>query len=92
MTLLRIVLKSAWYRRGSLLLTVLSIGISVTLLLGVDKIRKEAKNSFINTIAQTDLIVGARSGPINLLLYSVFRIGNATNNVSWQTYEDVSRF
>ncbi|MEZ4705712.1 MAG: FtsX-like permease family protein [Caldilineaceae bacterium] len=90
MILLRIVLKSAWHRRTSLLLTILSIAISVTLLLGVDKIRKEAKNSFINTISQTDLIVGARSGPTNLLLYSVFRIGNATNNVSWESYEDIT--
>lgn len=90
MSLIRIVLKSAWYRRTSLLLTILSIAISVALLLGVDKIRKEAKNSFINTISQTDLIVGARSGPTNLLLYSVFRIGNATNNVSWESYEEIA--
>ncbi|MCP4416683.1 MAG: ABC transporter permease, partial [Chloroflexi bacterium] len=80
------------HRRTSLLLTILSIAISVSLLLGVDKIRKEAKNSFINTVSQTDLIVGARSGPTNLLLYSVFRIGNATNNVSWESYEEVTAF
>ena len=92
MTLIRLVLKSAWYRRTSLLLTVLSIAISISLLLGVDKIRKETKNGFINTISQTDLIVGARSGPINLLLYSVFRIGNATNNVSWESYEEIAAF
>lgn len=90
MILIRIVLKSAWHRRTSLLLTILSIAISVCLLLGVDNIRKEAKNSFINTISQTDLIVGARSGPTNLLLYSVFRIGNATNNVTWESYEDIA--
>lgn len=90
MILIRIVLKSAWHRRTSLLLTILSIAISVSLLLGVDKIRKEAKNSFINTISKTDLIVGARSGPTNLLLYSVFHMGNATNNVSWESYEDIA--
>ena len=60
MMLVRIVLKSAWHRRTSLLLTILSIAISVSLLLGVDKIRKEAKNSFINTISQTDLIMWVR--------------------------------
>lgn len=90
MILIRIVLKSAWHRRTSLLLTIFSIAISVCLLLGVDNIRKEAKNSFINTISQTDLIVGARSGPTNLLLYSVFRIGSATNNVTWESYEDIT--
>ena len=92
MILVRIVLKSAWHRRTSLLLTVFSIAISVCLLLGVDKLRKETKNTFINTISQTDLIVGARSGPINLLLYSVFRIGNATNNVSWESYKEIADF
>lgn len=90
MTLLRLALKSARFRRTSLLLTVFSIAISVTLLLGVDKIRKEAKTSFLNTVSQTDLIVGARSGPTNLLLYSVFHVGNATNNVSWETYEEIA--
>ena len=88
--LMHIVLKSAWHRRVGLLLTVFSLAMSMMLLLGVDKIRKEARSSFINTVSQTDLIVGARSGPLNLLLYSVFRIGNATNNVSWESYQDIA--
>ncbi len=90
MTLLRLALKSARFRRVNLLLTVFSIAISVTLLLGVDKTNKEAKNSLLNTVSETDLIVGARSGPVNLLLYSVFRVGNATNNISWETYEELA--
>ena len=90
MNVLRIAIKSARFRRTSLLLTVFTIAISVTLLVGVDKIRKESRSSFVNTVSQTDLIVGARSSPANLLLYSVFRIGNATNNVSWETYESIA--
>lgn len=90
MNLLRIAIKSARFRRTSLLLTVFTIAISVTLLLGVDKIRKESKTSLLNTVSQTDLIVGARSSPTNLLLYSVFRIGNATNNVSWEAYQTIA--
>lgn len=90
MTLARIAFKSARFRRTSLLLTVFSIAISVALLLGVDMIRKEAQKSFLSTVSQTDLIVGARSGPTNLLLYSVFRIGNPTNNVTWETYETLA--
>lgn len=81
--------KSAWARRGSLFLAILSIAISMTLLLGVDMTRKQAKSSFLNTISQTDLIVGARSGPVNLLLYSVFRLGNATNNISYDAYKSL---
>jgi putative ABC transport system permease protein len=72
------------------LLTVLAIAVSITLLLGVEKVRTGARQSFADTISGTDLIVGARSGSLNLLLYSVFRIGNATNNVTWETYQDIA--
>jgi putative ABC transport system permease protein len=72
-------------------LTIVSIALSVTLLLGVERIRKEARTSFTNTVSGTDLIVGARSGPVQLLLYSVFRIGNATNNISWESYQEIAR-
>lgn len=71
-------------------MTILAIGLSVALFLGVEKIRTGAKASFADTISGTDLIVGARSGSVQLLLYSVFRIGNATNNVTWESYQDLA--
>lgn len=71
-------------------MTVLAIALSVALFLGVEKVRTGARASFADTIAGTDLIVGARSGSVQLLLYSVFRIGNATNNVTWQSYQDIA--
>ncbi|CAB1076887.1 ABC-type antimicrobial peptide transport system, permease component [Olavius algarvensis Delta 1 endosymbiont] len=83
--------KSFRNRKFTTILTIVSIALSVTLLLGVERIRKEARASFTNTISGTDLIVGARSGPVQLLLYAVFRIGNATNNISWQSYREIAR-
>ena len=83
-------LKSIRNRKTTALLTIFSIAVSVALLLGVERIRVEAKNSFTSTISGTDLIVGARSSSMNLLLYSVFHIGNATNNISWQSYQELS--
>ena len=77
-------------RRFTALLTVISIALSVTLLVGVERLRTEARASFENTLSGTDLIVGARSGPVQLLLYAVFRIGDATNNISWQSYQDIA--
>jgi len=71
-------------------MTILAIALSVTLFLGVEKIRTGAKASFADTISGTDLIVGARSGSVQLLLYSVFRIGNATNNMTWESYQDIA--
>lgn len=89
MTVVRLALQSLRNRWLTALLTVLAIAVSVVLLLGVEKIRTGAKASFANTISGTDVIVGARSGGIQLLLYSVFRIGNATNNMTWRSYEDI---
>ena len=90
MPIISLSLKSLLNRKTTALLTIFSIAISVMLLLGVERIRNEAKASFANTISGTDLIVGARSGATQLLLYSVFRIGNATSNVTWQSYRDIA--
>ena len=89
-TILGLAARSLWNRRGTALLTILAIAVSVTLLLGVERIRSEARAGFASTISGTDLIVGARSGDLNLLLYAVFRIGNATNNISWSTYQEIA--
>ncbi|WP_211825012.1 ABC transporter permease [Kistimonas asteriae] len=89
MSILGLTIKSILNRRLTATLTVLSIAISVLLLLGVERIRVEARQSFTNTLSGTDLIVGARTGDINLLLSSVFHIGNASSNVSWESYEEI---
>ena len=72
------------------MLTIFSIVISVTLLLGVEKIRKGVRASFSSAVSGTDIIVGARGGQLQLLLYSIFRIGNAPNNLSWESYKEFS--
>ncbi|MET0048897.1 MAG: ABC transporter permease [Sedimenticola sp.] len=86
MAILTLAFKSLLNRRFTVSLILLSIALSVSLLLGVERLRVESRNSFANTISGTDLVVGARSGAINLLLYSVLRIGDATNNISWKSY------
>lgn len=91
MHLLRIALASLANRRFTALLTVFAIALSVCLLLTVERVRTEARASFASTISGTDLIVGARSGSVNLLLYSVFRIGNATNNIRWDSFETLAK-
>jgi len=89
--LLRLTLLSLLNRWLTALLTVLSIAVSVALLLGVEKVRNGARTSFADTISGTDLIVGARTGGVQLLLYSVFRIGNATSNITWRSYRDIAK-
>jgi len=88
--ILNLALRSIGNRRDTAILTVLTVAISVMLFLGVEKVRHGARESFENTISGVDLIVGARSSPVNLLLYSVFHIGDATNNITWESYETVA--
>ena len=87
--ILRLAIGSLRARALTVGMTILAIALSVALFLGVEKIRTGARASFADTISGTDLIVGARSGSVQLLLYSVFRIGNATNNVTWESYQDI---
>jgi putative ABC transport system permease protein len=91
MFLLSLVRKSLANRLLVTSLTLASIALSVTLLLGIENVRAGMRQSFSNTISRTDLIVGARGGSLQLLLYSVFGIGSPTNNVSWNTYGHFQR-
>lgn len=77
-------------RRFSVVLTVIAIALSVAMLIGVERLRTDARDAFARTISGTDLIVGARGGPVQLLLYSVFHMGDATNNMSWQSLQQIA--
>lgn len=88
--LIRLALRSLASRRASALLTLFTLALSTALLLGVQQIREQSRLSFFDTVSGTDLIVGARSGPVQLLLYSVFHIGSATSNIRWSSYEALS--
>ncbi len=90
MGVLALAWRSLMNRRGSAVLTIFAVALSVALFLGVEKARTAAKAGFDNTISGTDLIVGAPSAQVNLLLYSVFRMGNATAEVSWRSYQDLA--
>lgn len=89
--ILRLAFASLIARALTVIMTILAIALSVALFLGVEKVRTGAKASFADTISGTDLIVGARSGSVQLLLYSVFRIGSATNNLTWESYSDIAQ-
>lgn len=88
--LFKLAWKSLMARRVSVLLTVLMMTVSIFVLLSVETIRYQAKDSFTKTVSEVDLIVGARTGQVNLLLYSVFHIGVPTNNISWQSYQEIA--
>ena len=80
---------SAWNRRFTLTLTLAAIAFSVAMLLGVERARNAAHDSFAHSISGTDLVVGPRTSPVQLMLYAVFRLGEATTNMKWASYEEL---
>lgn len=87
----KLALKSLKSRKRIVLLIYISLSLSVLLFLGVQRTSQISRNSFSRTITGTDLIVGARTGELNLLLYSVFHMGNAVNNMGYSSYEELKK-
>jgi putative ABC transport system permease protein len=89
MTWMNLAWKSLKNRKFSTLLTVFSMVLSLVLLMSVERIKRAAEDGFTQSISGVDLIVGARSGPLQIVLYSVFNIGQATQNVSIESYNEI---
>ena len=89
--LLGLAARSAWNRRFVLGLVLLSIALSTLLLLGIERLRQDVRQNFSQAVSGTDLIVGARTGQVELLLNSVFRIGSATRNIRYTSLEALAK-
>ena len=87
---LKIAIKSLLNRKGSVIMSLLAISVAIFVLLGIEHIRQQARDSFASTVSGVDLIVGAKTGSLNLLLYSVFRVGTPTDNISWEAYQEIA--
>jgi putative ABC transport system permease protein len=85
-----IAIESLKRRKNTALLTLVSIVISVSLLLSVDIIRSQVKDSFTRTVSGVDVIVGAPSGQLNLLLSSVFNLTTPSKGISWDSVSSLN--
>lgn len=81
---------SAWNRRATLGLTLIAIVLASALLLAVERLRHDARESFAQSVSGADLIVGPRGSALQLVLYSVFRLGEASNNIAWESYRKIA--
>lgn len=91
MRTLSLAFKSIRFRKNSLLLTILSLTLSVVLILSVERVQKSVQENLTQSISQVDLIVGARGSSLSLLLYSVFNIGSASNNITFDSYQKIAK-
>ena len=89
--LLGLAARSAWNRRQTLALVVLSIALATLLLQTVDRVRNDVRESFSQSVSGTDLVVGARTGPVQLMLYAVFHLGGATNNIHMSSLQAIAQ-
>ena len=87
---LRLAALSAWSRRLTLGLTLIAVMLATTLLLTVERIRVDARQSFTQSVSGVDLVVGARTGAVQLMLYAVFHSGAASNNIGWTSYQAIA--
>src|SRR6202162_6203790 len=71
--LIRLAAHSAWNRRFTLILMLIAIARASTLLRGIERVRHDMRESFSESVSGTDLVVGARSSPVQLMLYSIDR-------------------
>jgi len=86
----RVAWRSLCERKVSVLLTMGALTLSILVLVGIEHLRQSARSGFARTVSGVDLIVGARTGDINLLLYAVFRLGDASNNIQWRSYQEIA--
>jgi len=89
MNMIQLAWKSLKHRMFATLATIFSIVLSLVLLLSIERIRRSVQENFTQTVSGVDLIVGARTGSLQLVLYSVFNIGQATNNISYDNYNKI---
>jgi putative ABC transport system permease protein len=83
--------RSSWNRRATLVWVLVCIALSTSLLLAFERVRSDMRSSFLQAVSGTDLIVGARTGAVPLMLYSVFRVGNATNNINYSSVQALAQ-
>jgi putative ABC transport system permease protein len=75
---------SAWSRRLTLGLTLLAIALPPRCCLPSSASASTRGRAFTQSVSGVDLVVGARTGAVQLMLYAVFHSGAASNNIGWE--------
>ena len=90
-SLLGIARRSAWNRRSTLVWVVVSLALATALLWTLERLRHDIRHSFSQSVSGVDLIVGARSSPVQLMLFSVFHIGSVPQSMSMDSVQQLSQ-
>ena len=66
---LKVAVSSLVSRKGSAVMTLMAISVAIFVLLGIEQIRQQARESFASTVSGVDLIVGAKTGSLLSLIH-----------------------
>jgi putative ABC transport system permease protein len=86
-----LLLRSLHFRKVSTVLSILSLSLALFLSLFVERVRTGIRSSFESTVSGAHLLVGARTGEFDLLLSSLFGLGNLRSQISPETYEAIRK-
>ena len=64
------------------ILSVFSLALSITLLLGIQQLKTSFEHQIDNNLGKIDLVIGAKGSPLQLVLASVLHLDNPTGNIS----------
>lgn len=90
MVIMKIMRKSLGQRAGRSIISIFALAFSVALLLVISHIHEAVRSYAQQVSSEADLIVGAPSQPVHLVLYSLFRIGPPPPVIPWEVYEDIA--
>ena len=91
MSLMGLARRSAWNRRNTLVWVVVSLALATALLWTLERLRHDIRQSFAQSVSGVDLIVGARSSPVQLMLFSVFHIGSVPQSMTMDSVNKLAQ-
>lgn len=83
MSLLALVLRSAWSRRIFLSWTVLALGVSAAFLMALERVSVRQQEASRRAMPRADLIVGPAGAPRELLFQALFHTEGGTSLLHW---------
>ncbi|MFQ3599136.1 MAG: ABC transporter permease [Chloroherpetonaceae bacterium] len=87
MSVFSLVLSNIAQRKISVFLTALSVALGVALIAATLDIKRQVEEKFSQTSVGYELILGAKGSPLQLVLNTVYHLGNPTGNLPYSTYE-----
>lgn len=87
MSIFSLVLSNIAQRKFSVFLTALSVALGVALIAATLDIKRQVEDKFSQTSIGYELILGAKGSPLQLVLNTVYHLGNPTGNLPYSTYE-----